>query len=59
MNDKTEQIQNSNSDVISEMETCVMCDEITNESKDTHVDFRYNYIDGMGQLCVHCAKKYK
>ena len=41
------------------METCVVCNTITNEPKDKHIDYRYNYIDGAGQLCNKCAEKYE
>ena len=35
-------------------ETCVMCGEETTTLKTTHVDFRYGYVDGAGQLCREC-----
>ena len=35
-------------------ETCVMCGEETTTLKTTHVDFRYGYVDGAGQLCRQC-----
>ena len=31
----------------------------TNESKDKHIDFRVNYIEGAGQLCGKCIEKYE
>ena len=35
-------------------ETCVMCSKETTTLKTTHVDFRYGYVDGAGQLCREC-----
>jgi hypothetical protein len=35
-------------------ETCVMCGEETITLKTTHVDFRYGYVEGAGQLCRQC-----
>jgi len=58
MNNTIEHLSNGDFKVLSEMETCIVCDAITNESKDKHVDFRYNYIEGAGQLCNKCAEKY-
>jgi hypothetical protein len=34
---------------------CVQCQQITDEPIDKHTDFRYNYIEGAGQLCNACA----
>lgn len=42
-----------------EMEECICCGVETNEPKDKHIDFRYNYIEGAGQLCSKCAEKYE
>lgn len=35
-------------------ETCIMCGEETTTLKTTHVDFRYGYVEGAGQLCREC-----
>ena len=35
-------------------ETCIMCGSETTTLKTTHVDFRYGYVDGAGQLCREC-----
>ena len=35
-------------------ENCVMCGEETTTLKTTHVDFRYGYVEGAGQLCRQC-----
>ena len=35
-------------------ETCIMCGKETTILKTTHVDFRYGYVDGAGQLCREC-----
>ena len=38
-------------------EICIICKKITDVEKTTHIDFRFGYIDGAGQLCRECAKK--
>ncbi len=58
MNNKIKKKDND-FEVLPEMETCIVCGVETNEPKDKHVDFRYNYIDGAGQLCSKCAEKYE
>lgn len=35
-------------------EKCIMCDEETSVLKTTHIDFRYEYVEGAGQLCREC-----
>lgn len=35
-------------------ETCVMCSKETTILKSTHIDFRYGYVEGAGQLCREC-----
>ena len=42
-----------------ETEKCVNanCGVDTGVPKDLHIDFRYGYIEGAGQLCKECAKK--
>lgn len=35
-------------------DNCVMCNEPTPYSIDTHIDLRDNYIEGAGQLCKEC-----
>jgi hypothetical protein len=37
-----------------EKENCVICGKETTVDRNTHVDFRINYIDGVGQLCKSC-----
>lgn len=37
-----------------EMETCVLCNKVTEVPKDLHIDFRDYYIEGVGQLCQDC-----
>jgi len=36
------------------LEICVCCGKDTNVLKSTHIDFRYNYAEGAGQLCDEC-----
>ncbi len=38
-------------------EQCIMCGEETTVLKTTHIDFRYGYVDGAGQLCRDCYLK--
>jgi hypothetical protein len=35
-------------------EQCIMCGKETIILKSTHVDFRYGYVEGAGQLCREC-----
>ena len=59
MNKKIEKLPNGDFKVLPEMEECIVCGVKTNEPKDKHVDFRYNYVEGVGQLCSKCAEKYE
>ena len=59
MNNKIEKLPNGNFKVASEMDECIVCGVDTNEPKDKHIDFRYNYVEGAGQLCSKCAEKYE
>ena len=59
MNNKITKLPNGDFKVESEMEECIVCGVRTNEPKDKHIDFRYNYIEGTGQLCSKCAEKYE
>jgi hypothetical protein len=38
-------------------ETCVLCGELTDVLKSTHVDFRSNYVEGSGQVCYACNNR--
>jgi hypothetical protein len=46
-------------EVVTDMEKCVVCGVETNEPQDKHIDFRYNYVEGVGQLCSKCSEKYE
>jgi hypothetical protein len=35
-------------------EDCIMCGKKTETLKTTHIDFRYGYVEGAGQLCREC-----
>ena len=59
MNNKITKLPNGDFKVEYEMEKCIICGVETNEPKDKHIDFRYNYIEGAGQLCSKCAEKYE
>jgi hypothetical protein len=47
----------NNKNDIQELEECVMCNEITDVKKTTHIDYRYFYVEGAGQLCKKCYDK--
>lgn len=38
-------------------EKCVSCDCKTDIPIDRHIDFRPNYVEGVGQLCNECADR--
>ena len=59
MNNKIEKLTNGDFNVVSEMDECIVCGVDTNEPKDKHIDYRYNYVEGAGQLCSKCAEKYE
>ena len=40
-----------------EMDKCVICGCETIYPKNMHIDYRYNYVEGAGQLCIECSKK--
>ena len=58
MNNTIENLNNGDFKVI-QMEECIVCGIETNEPKDKHIDYRYNYVEGAGQLCSKCAEKYE
>lgn len=35
-------------------EDCITCGKKTTTLKTAHVDFRYGYVEGAGQLCYEC-----
>ena len=35
-------------------ETCIMCGKTTDVLIDTHIDYRYGYVEGAGQCCREC-----
>lgn len=38
-------------------EKCVTCGSQTQYNISDHIDLRYGYIEGMGQLCSNCYQK--
>jgi len=36
---------------------CVLCGVDTQYEFETHVDYRYGYVDGVGQVCKDCFNK--
>ncbi len=37
-----------------ETETCIVCGVDTKVPKNLHVDHRFNYVEGAGQMCQKC-----
>ena len=48
-----------NIEVINEedYEKCVICHELTDEKKDTNIELRSFYVEGVGQLCPKCYQE--
>ena len=42
-----------------EYDACVTCGELTKYKKTDHIDYRYGYVEGVGQLCFKCSQIYK
>ena len=42
-----------------EYDMCVSCGSPTSYKKTAHIDFRYGYIEGAGQLCFTCSQTRK
>ena len=40
-----------------EYDTCVLCDVETPYKRSTHIDYRYGYVEGAGQLCKSCYER--
>ena len=40
-----------------QFEHCVLCRRVVSIDKNTHIDLRDNYIEGIGQLCRDCYHK--
>jgi len=40
-----------------EYEVCVVCGDTVPYTKSTHIDRRFGYIEGAGQLCKDCYQK--
>ena len=36
------------------LDTCVLCGNETPYTRSTHIDYRYGYVEGCGQLCKSC-----
>ena len=39
------------------IEKCISCGKDTEYTFDTHIDYRFGYIEGAGQLCKECYEK--
>ena len=42
-----------------EYDICVSCGKVTSFKKTDHIDFRYGYTEGAGQLCFVCNQTKK
>ena len=42
-----------------EYDVCITCGKVTSFKKTDHIDFRYGYIEGAGQLCFMCNQTKK
>ena len=40
---------------LSDFESCIKCGTVTSVRKDANVEFRPNYVEGAGQLCITCS----
>jgi len=40
-----------------EMDLCVSCGIETEYPKHAHIDYRFHYVEGAGQLCKECYDK--
>ena len=38
-------------------EICIICGNETNVDVNTHIDYRYGYVEGAGQCCKECYDK--
>lgn len=39
-------------------ERCILCNKDTHIPVELNIDFRDYYIEGIGQLCIHCYREY-
>ena len=38
-------------------EICILCGKETNVDINTHIDYRYGYVEGAGQCCKECYER--
>ena len=50
-------MKNTETEVTSEFELCVVCNKETKVPRELHIDFRNHYVEGAGQLCFECYTK--
>lgn len=50
-------IKKENDFEVIQFEKCVICDKETNVPINQHIDYRYYYVEGSGQLCKKCFEK--
>ena len=41
------------------IEKCVVCDKDTEYKFNDNINFRFNYVEGAGQLCKECYSYYE
>ena len=41
------------------IENCILCNKETQYRFNDHIDYRTGYIEGAGQLCLHCYNNNK
>jgi hypothetical protein len=39
---------------IKRLDQCIICSAKTQYARNTHIDNRKRYVEGVGQLCVEC-----
>ena len=51
------EMKNVNEKKPNKRDKCVSCNEETQFDEFEHIDFRYFYIEGVGQLCCECYNR--
>ena len=55
--EEEQNIINQNETLKKEMDSCVSCGCETIYPKRMHIDYRFYYVEGAGQLCKECYEK--
>lgn len=56
MNNDIQHLPNDDFKIVSNMDVCVLCGNITHEPMDKHISKRLYYIEGIGQMCIKCSE---